>query len=289
MTETERPTEQGWAEKSVLWAKTAPLTVSTSDAANQLLIELAGIGPGDTVLDLASGTCEPAISIALHVGESGSVVATDATPSMLDVARRRAERLGLKNIGFEVCPMEELSFEDASFDAVICRFGLMHANDALGGLKQALRVLKPGGKAACMVHGPSERNDRWTIVHTVVPAFFKIDSRKRIERHFRFSGAGELAELFQRAGFADIRDKEITTRVSKKAGEVFWSRMLNKGYGDRIATLDEALEADLNHTIAAAFRRCLNGDTYELVASQRVVVGTAPPVAGPRPGDPPRA
>ncbi len=275
MTEAERTADRSWAEKSVQWAKAAPATVSKSDAENQLLIEGAGIEPGDAVLDLASGTGEPAISIALHVGAAGSVTATDATSSMLDVARRRADRLDLDNISFEVCPMEELPFDDRSFDAVTCRFGLMHADDAVAGLKQARRVLKPGKKAACMVHGPSERNDQWTVLNSVAAVFFEIDNRRKFERHFMFSGDGEAAELFRSAGFGDVREKEVVARISRKAGEVFWSEALNRGYGDRMDTLDETLKAELDARLAAAFRRCLKGDAYQLLTSQRVVVGTA--------------
>ncbi len=60
-----------WEQRSVQWVDGAPETVSKNDGPNQALIEAAGIGPGDSVLDLASGTGEPAISIALHVGEAG--------------------------------------------------------------------------------------------------------------------------------------------------------------------------------------------------------------------------
>ena len=272
MTKAERRTDRSWAEKSAQWAKAAPETVSINDAENQLLIERAGIQPGDAVLDLASGTGEPAISIALHVGATGSVTATDATPGMLDVARRRTDRLVLDNMSFEVCAMEDLPFDDRSFDAVTCRFGLMHADDAVAGLKQARRVLRPGKRAACMVHGPSEQ---WTVVNSVAAAFFEIDGGRSFERHFKFSGDGEAAKLFRSAGFVDVHEEEVVARKSRKAGDVFWSGMLNRGYGDRIDTLDETLKAELNARFAAAFRRCLKGDTYHLLISQRVVVGTA--------------
>jgi ubiquinone/menaquinone biosynthesis C-methylase UbiE len=267
--------ESGWAGKSARWAESAPATVSTRDAPNQLLIELAGIRPGDRVLDLASGTGEPAISIALHVGAAGSVMATDATAAMLDAARRRAAKLDLKNIRFEVRAMEDLAFEDRSFDAVTCRFGLMHATNPLAGLQRARRMLRPGKKAACMVHGPSDRNHLWTAVHTVAPAFLGIDDSRSFERHFRFSGEGELAGLLRGAGFTDVREKEVITRHRYIVGEPFWSRTLNRGYGDRLDELDDSRKARLEARIADAFQTYLKDDAYELLTSERVAVGTA--------------
>ena len=88
MTDKKRDVNPTWEEKSAEWKKTAYETVSKDDAPNQVLIELAGIRAGDTVLDLASGTGEPSISIALHVGGKGRVTATDVTPNMLDTARQ---------------------------------------------------------------------------------------------------------------------------------------------------------------------------------------------------------
>ena len=80
----QRKQESGnWAARAAYWAKTAPESVSITDDLNQLLIELTEIRPGDHVLDLASGTGEPAISIALRVGGAGSVTALDAYPEML--------------------------------------------------------------------------------------------------------------------------------------------------------------------------------------------------------------
>ena len=122
------PGKTQWADRAAAWNRTAPEGASTNDGPNQLLIEWAGIAPGHAALDLASGTGEPAISIALHVGEAGSVTALDANREMLAGAERRAAHLGLANMEFVVVPMEDMAFADHRFDAVTCRFGLMHAD-----------------------------------------------------------------------------------------------------------------------------------------------------------------
>jgi len=276
MTDKKRDIDQSWDEKSVEWRKLAFETVSRDDAPNQLLIRSAGIRLGDSVLDLASGTGEPAISIALHVGAAGHVTATDLTSNMLATARERAERLDLGNMGFEVCPMEELPFGDRTFDAVTCRFGVMHASDPLAALKEAKRVLRPGRTAAFMIHGPSGANTLWTTVHTVAPTLLQIDDSKRVEHHFKFSEGAELADLFRTAGFVTVGEEQLRRTDVRSDGEPFWKPLLTRDYGKLIESLDETRRATLYERVAAAFEQYRKDDAYELLTSQRVIFGTAP-------------
>ncbi len=267
--------DQTWEEKSVGRRKTAYETVSKDDAPNQMLISLAGIRPGDAVLDLASGTGEPAISIALHVGGEGRVMATDMTPAMLETARQRARRLDLGHITFDVCRMEALPFEDRTFDAVTCRFGIMHVSDPLAALTEARRVLKPGKKAAFMVHGPPQSNTLWTIVHEVAPRVLHIDDSKKVERHFKFSEGDELAELFRAAGFDTVGDESLRRTVVTPDGGPFWNELLTRDYGKLIDALSETAQSDLAAEMASAFREYRKGGAYELLTAQRFITGTA--------------
>lgn len=275
MNAMKRDVNQTWEEKSAEWTKFANETVSKDDAPNQLLIDSAGIRAGDSVLDLASGTGEPAISIALHVGGDGRVMATDLTPNMLKTARRRAERLGLGNMIFEVCRMEALPFEDRSFDAVTCRFGVMHASDPLAALKEARRVLKPGKKAAFMVHGPRESNTLWTTVHVVAPKLLRIDDSKRVEHHFKFSEGDELAELLRSAGFDAIAERRLCRTVVRSGDEPFWNQLVTRDYGKYIEALNATQKVEFNDGMATAFQEFRKAGVYELLTSQRVVSGTA--------------
>ncbi len=275
MKDKESTPGQTWEERSVEWKKNAYESVSKDDAPNQMLIELAGIQVGDTVLDLASGTGEPAISIALHVGLKGRVVATDMTPNMLDAARQRAERLELDNMRFEVCRMEALPFDDKSFDAVTCRFGIMHSADPLTALKEARRVLKPGKKAAYMVHGPPDSNTLWTTVHVAAPRLLHLDDSKRVAHHFRFSEGDELADLMQTAGFDVVADDQLCRTVVENRGERFWNKLLFRDYGNHIDALDEARQADVHDGMEAAFGEFQEAGEYRLRTAQRFLVGAA--------------
>jgi ubiquinone/menaquinone biosynthesis C-methylase UbiE len=269
------PSESDWEQKAKQWAKVAPKSVSTHDAPNQLLIERAGIGAGDHVLDLASGTGEPAISIALKVGDEGSVVATDASATMLEAAKKRADALDLRNIAFEVCRMEALPFEAHRFDAVTCRFGLMHCDDAVAALAGARRVLKPGKRMAVMVHGAKAKNTQYSVVRAAIYAFLGEEDTATDIRRFRFSGPGELAALFEAAGFAHVEEEEISEIVTRPAGEKFWQQMLGRGFGPKVEALDAGQRAALDDAIERAFAPYCEDGEYRLRSTERVAWGVA--------------
>lgn len=117
------------------------------------LLELGGVRSGQTVLDVATGQGELALSAARVVGPTGRVVGVDIAAAMLDVARRRAA--GLDNVEFVEADMEALGEPPASFDVVVSRFGLMFAVDHVATFQALARILVPGGVLAAAVWGPA--------------------------------------------------------------------------------------------------------------------------------------
>ncbi|MFB8281239.1 class I SAM-dependent methyltransferase [Nocardia colli] len=113
------------------------------------LLELAGVRAGHRVLDIGSGTGEPALSAAAVVGASGSVTGIDLAPDMIARARERGRGAG--NVEFVVGDVESLEFPAASFDAVLSRWGLMFAVDHVETFRELARVLVPGGLLAAAV------------------------------------------------------------------------------------------------------------------------------------------
>ena len=111
-------------------------------------IDLAALQPGDSVLDLGSGSGTDVFCAAVLVGESGRVVGVDITDEQIDKASRLANREGFANIEFVDAHIEELPFEDASFDAVLSN-GVINLSPVKGRVfAETARVLRPGGKLA---------------------------------------------------------------------------------------------------------------------------------------------
>jgi len=108
------------------------------------LTELAQRQPGARILDLGCGGGHVSFSAALHAGE---VVAYDLSADMLAVVEATASERGLSNVTTQRGPAEDLPFDDASFDVVLSRYSAHHWRDFAGGLREAARVLKPGGVA----------------------------------------------------------------------------------------------------------------------------------------------
>ena len=263
-----------WSARAASWDKHAPEGESVTDELNQLLMEITGIESGDNVLDLASGGGEPAISIALKVGTKGSVTALDAHDEMLAGARRRAAKLELGNMAFEIARMEDLPFADDTFDAVTCRFGLQSSEDAVQTLREARRVLKPAGKAGFMTHGVEERNTLSAVLAKVIHGTLPEESGETPPRRLRFRDAGSLRAVFDAAGFSEVGEREVLRTVIREGGSRFWQSLLERRYASRLKALDAEGRSRLDAAIDEAFAVYLAGDRYELQSADMVAWGT---------------
>jgi SAM-dependent methyltransferase len=174
------------------------------------LVELAGIGPGGAVLDVAGGYGEPGLTAARAVGPSGRVVCTDISPEMLAVGNERAAAAGLDNIEFVAGDAEELDFAACSFDAVLSRAGLMFFPDVAGTLKRLYTFLKPGGRLAASVWGP-QPVVQFTAAMPIISAELELPppppGRPGV---FALADAVKLAALVAGAGFRDVATGTIT-------------------------------------------------------------------------------
>ncbi len=117
---------RSWDETSAAaWDKWFHIIEGGAEALSDRMVELAAIGPGAQVLDVASGLGEPAVAAAQRVAPSGHVLATDLSADMLGYGRKRAAKLGLANIEFRRMDAQALEVPEAAFDAVLCRWGVI--------------------------------------------------------------------------------------------------------------------------------------------------------------------
>jgi len=141
---------QGWRRRWVAFERGAqPLS--------DRMMELAHVASGHKVLDVATGIGEPAMTAARKAGPSGSVVAIDQAPQMLEVARERMQAAGIGTVEFVEGDAEAVTLSSDSFDAVVCRWGLMFFHNPVGTLARLRTSLVPGGWLAVAVWGePSQ-------------------------------------------------------------------------------------------------------------------------------------
>src|SRR5947199_182276 len=132
------------------------MTVTTQPVSDRL-VELARIGPGSRVLDVAAGYGEPALTAARKAGPEGHVVATDISAEMLAFGRQRAAAAGLGNVEFIQADASCLDFPNGSFDAAVSCWGIIFEPDAEGAAAHIRGFLKPGARMAISPWGEPDQ------------------------------------------------------------------------------------------------------------------------------------
>lgn len=204
-------TRQQWQNDAEAWSRWDPTLGAWLGAATETMLDMARIGPGQQVLDIAAGAGEPAITTAKRVGPSGRVLATDIAPNILDYAARAASAEGLTNIETRVMDGEHLDLPDNNFDAVTSRVGLIYFPDQKRALSEMRRVLKPGGRVAAIVYTTAENNRFFSIPVGII--------RRRAQLPpplvgqpgpFSLGGAGALEDVFRQAEFRDVQTRIVS-------------------------------------------------------------------------------
>jgi SAM-dependent methyltransferase len=179
-------------------------------AVSQTLVELAGIGPGDEVLDVAAGYGEPGVLAARAVTPGGHVVCTDISADLLAIGRERAAAARLDNLEFLECDAEALAFEDESFDAVLSRQGLQFLPDVAGVLARLRSFLKPHGRLAAAVWGPPQAVQFAAPVPVIRAELQLPPPPAGIPGPFALADAGQRARLVEAAGFTGVQTGTVT-------------------------------------------------------------------------------
>jgi len=124
------------------------------------VLELAGARPGMRALDLACGPGNLTARLAASVRPDGEVIGIDLAPGMIELARASA----IPNARFEVMDIEELAFEDESFDVAVCGHGLQFASDLDQALREVRRVLKPDTSFVASVPVAPIKDSVWKLL-----------------------------------------------------------------------------------------------------------------------------
>ena len=140
-----RTTREQWQAAAEPWYRWGPTLEEWLGEATELMLDMAHVGPGGRVLDVAAGAGGQTLAAARRVGANGSVLATDISENILEYAERWAQREGVTNVATRVMDGEQLDVEEGFFDAVICRLGFMYFPDQQAAFAGMRRAVKPGG------------------------------------------------------------------------------------------------------------------------------------------------
>jgi len=212
----------GWERQSDAFARfTAPLS--------ERMVAALEPQPGQTLLEIGCGPAEVGLLAAELVRPGGKVILSDRSEAMLEAARRRAERLGIKDVEFKVLEAEWLDLPLASVDGLLMRFVLTFLVDPRAALQEARRVLRSGGRAAIAVWDREAENP-WAAV--VSEAVREVVPRRGGEEGscgsaFSLGDRRQLAELIESAGLIIEQLEEVD--LAERSGDLreFWQRRLD--------------------------------------------------------------
>lgn len=221
-------------------------------------VERLRLAPGSRVLDVCCGSGASALSAAVLVGPTGSVLGIDLAEKLLELARTKAAERGLKNTQFRLGDMLDLRLPAAHFDAVVCVFGIFFVPDMPAAVRALWHVLRPGGKLAVTTWGPRffepATTAFWNAVREVRPDLYKgFNPWDRIcdppaVRTLLDEGGAENAEVIAEAGTHSITSPEA-----------WWSAVLGSGYRGTLEQMDSDARdrvrvANLNYIRASGIR-----------------------------------
>jgi demethylmenaquinone methyltransferase / 2-methoxy-6-polyprenyl-1,4-benzoquinol methylase len=171
--------------------------------------DLAALSPGDRALDVATGTGDLAIELARRVGPDGEVVGSDFSAGMLELARRKDDR-----VRWELANAMALPYQDDAFSAATVGFGARNFSDLGRGLAEMTRVVRPGGRVVVLEITTPTRPPLSSFFSVwfdrVVPAIGRIAGDPDAYAYLpssvkRFPGPQALGAAMERAGLTDIR------------------------------------------------------------------------------------
>ena len=185
------------------------------------LLRMAGIAPGQSIVETACGSGLLTVRLAKHVGPSGRVLATDISQGMLDDLGVRLGDDAIDTVQAARMAADRLAVPDESFDAAVCALGLMYTPDPAAALSEMVRVTAPGGVVAASVWG-ERRNCGWADVFPVVdarvasevcPMFFGTGAPEALTRLCKTAGLTDVAEHRQSETLLFASDEDLLQAV----------------------------------------------------------------------------
>jgi ubiquinone/menaquinone biosynthesis C-methylase UbiE len=250
--------KQSWNKFSPGWKKWDSLTMDFLRPIGEAIVGAIKPSGNDVILDTATGTGEPGLTIAAMLN-GGKVVLTDVAQDMLTIAKENADCRGIRNIETVTCDVCELPFGDNNFDAISCRFGFMFFPDMQLAANEMARVLKPGGRIVTSVWNMPEKNFWVTaMMGTINKNMALPQPTPGAPGMFRCSKPGLMKAIFENAGFKNINEQEVPTKLNAGTIDVYWNMMTEIG-APIVAALSNASDE---------LREKIKNEVFELVSQK---------------------
>jgi ubiquinone/menaquinone biosynthesis C-methylase UbiE len=243
-----------WERSAEGWSAQADSIRDFGMPVSAWMIDQLRLQPGQRVLELAAGPGDTGFMAAELVSPGGTLISSDAAEPMLDIARERAQRMGVENVEFKQLNLQWLDLDTASVDAAMCRWGLMFLTDPGSSLQEVRRVLRPGGRAVLAVWTGPELNP-WATIPTraLVELGHAEPPDPTAPGMFVLSDRDHLRELLESAGFVEVVVEEVELSRPAAGVEEFVEETLalSQPFGEVRGRLSDDQWSEVKARIAA--------------------------------------
>jgi SAM-dependent methyltransferase len=264
-----------WERAAPGWGVQRAAFQASAESVSQWLIDAVDPQPGLRILELAAGPGDTGLLAAELLRPHGTLILTDISEGMLEIARARAQELGISNVEFKAMDAEWIDLPAADVDGVLCRWGYMLMAEPETALAETRRVLRDGGRLALSVWGPPEANPWAAGPRSTLSAEGHIPAQKPHDPGiFAMSSVERIRELVTGAGFENVAVEPVRIEWRFEDFDAYW-RFLNELAGgialvlERLSDEERARVRDAIERNAESFRS-KGGYTFPAIALNAV-------------------
>jgi SAM-dependent methyltransferase len=252
---------KNWAGQAEGWAARAEQLRTVTMPVSAWMIDAIDPQPGDTLLELAAGTGDTGLLAAELIQPGGTLISSDFSPEMLQVAQRRAEELGIRNVRFKQIDADtSIDIETGSIDGLLCRWGYMLMADPENALRESRRVLRPGRRVGFAVWAAPEANP-WSALpgRELVARGLLEPPDPAAPGQFAWADEATVVERLEATGFTEHHLEALDFPMVYRSPSDWWATLLAcstrlSGAAARAGDDDVAAIGDALDRHAEAFR-----------------------------------
>lgn len=269
---------QQWTHLSSGWEEQRDFLLDMSRPVHDWLIDHLEPAEGERVLEIGAGPGDTGFLAAPKLGANGRLVSTDLSPRMLEVARRRAEELGVANVEFQTVDAQAMPFSDGTFDGVISRWIYMLMPDPALGLRETRRVLKSGGRLVFAVFtGPADNAWASLPVRLLVEGGHLPPPAPGAPGILALGDHDQLAALVRNAGFDSFRIDAVSFDWRHPDVQTYWDFLEQvTALGPLLQGLSPSVQAALREGLSESLKDFVDDSGIRMSARCWMVVATAP-------------
>ncbi|MEZ5930820.1 MAG: methyltransferase domain-containing protein [Alphaproteobacteria bacterium] len=269
-------THQQWNAVAERWNAWGPLLDHWLGPVTEILLDMAEVRPGSRVLHIAGGSGQEALQSARRVGPSGFVLTTDFSEALTELAGQNLAAAGLDNAQARLMDGEDFVLDEAAFDAVLSRVGLIFFPDQVGSVRHQAATLKPGGRVGAIVYAAAEECRFFSDPVAVI--------RRRAQLPpplpgqpgpFSLGAPGRIDELFAAAGLVDIDVRKVEAPlILESAAECL--RFEQESFGalhQMLGGLDEAAKSAAWNEVGESLAAFQSNGRFEGPCAMVIAVG----------------